>query len=44
MPAERSSPGATVTSTLKAHAALVPTTTSVSMLVDPWMAARIAAR
>ena len=44
MPAERSRPGATVTSALNAHAALVPTTTSVSMLVVPWRAARRAAR
>ncbi len=44
MPAERSKAGATVTSTLNAHAALVPTTTRVSMLVVPWRAARNAAR
>ena len=36
--------GANVTRTLNAQAVEVPTTTSVSMLVEPWIAARQAAR
>ena len=44
MPAERNQSGATVTSTEYAQAVVVPTTTSVSMPVERWIAARQAAR
>ncbi len=42
-PAASISPGAIVTTTLYAQAALVPAATRVSMFVVPWRAARIAA-
>ena len=44
MPADATASGHSVTTTLYAQAALVPTATSVSMLVVPWRAARHAAR